>query len=84
MTGKQELYFAPWRRWLRYTLSAAVTAALLSCAFAVMLCSLNLQARPPARPPPCQWPAPDPPAPYVVLHLKLPLPYTITCMHHMQ
>eukprot|EP00892_Ulva_mutabilis_P012367 jgi/Ulvmu1/9502/UM052_0075.1 len=43
VTGRQEIFFAPWRRWLRYGLSVLVTGTLLLFAFFIMICSLNLQ-----------------------------------------
>lgn len=45
VTGRQELYFASWRRLPRYALSVAVTSALLGFAFFVMILNLNLQVR---------------------------------------
>ena len=46
VTGRPEMFFPPWQRWLRYGLSVVITAALLLCAFVVMICSLNLQVPP--------------------------------------
>lgn len=43
ITGKPELYYAPYKRWLSYCFSAIVTGAALVVAFCVMVCSFNLQ-----------------------------------------
>ncbi|CAK0846502.1 unnamed protein product [Prorocentrum cordatum] len=43
LTGEVEYSFPRWRRWPLYARSAAVTSIMLCVAFAVMVCSLNLQ-----------------------------------------
>lgn len=43
ITGRLETYYPPIRRRLKYLVSALVTIAMLCVAFAVMICSLNLQ-----------------------------------------
>eukprot|EP00899_Mesostigma_viride_P023139 jgi/Mesvir1/4009/Mv03702-RA.2 len=43
VTGHMERYFSPWQRLPRYAVSVLVSAAMLVVAFAVMVCSLNLQ-----------------------------------------
>jgi len=43
ITGKQELFYPNWKRWLKYVGSAVVTGAMLLVAFTVMIISLNFQ-----------------------------------------
>jgi hypothetical protein len=37
------LHYPAWRRRCKYLVSFVVSAAILGCAFAIMICSLNLQ-----------------------------------------
>jgi len=43
ITEKMELCYPAWKRWLKYAASTLVTLVMLAVAFAVMICSLNLQ-----------------------------------------
>jgi anoctamin-10 len=43
VTHKEEIFYPPYKRKLKYVVSAAVTALMLSVAFFIMIISLNLQ-----------------------------------------
>lgn len=45
VTGDPELVYSPYKRYQAYALSAVVTLMMLSIAFGVMICSLNLQGK---------------------------------------